>query len=223
MIGIRDEAAPASPAPSRAPEFAALKSSPRPAGCRKTWVSSTGRARSGWPVRWRRPSATTRLFFSRRARDRQVARLPCAWDHPCDDCGRQLIVSTHTISLQEQIERKDLPLCKEALRRRPGARPVRRLQVHGPRRQVELPLHLEALARPRRAGEPVRRRRIRGAPADRRLGRHDGDRPSPRPAAVPEPRGLGRGERGLVDLLEAQLRLRTLLLPAGARARALPR
>jgi ATP-dependent DNA helicase DinG len=28
------------------------------------------------------------------------------------DCGRQLIVSTHTISLQEQIEKKDLPLCR---------------------------------------------------------------------------------------------------------------
>jgi ATP-dependent DNA helicase DinG len=28
------------------------------------------------------------------------------------DCGRQLIVSTNTISLQEQIEKKDLPLCR---------------------------------------------------------------------------------------------------------------
>jgi len=28
------------------------------------------------------------------------------------DCGRQMIVSTHTISLQEQIERNDLPLCR---------------------------------------------------------------------------------------------------------------
>jgi ATP-dependent DNA helicase DinG len=28
------------------------------------------------------------------------------------DCGRQMIVSTHTISLQEQIEKKDLPLCR---------------------------------------------------------------------------------------------------------------
>jgi ATP-dependent DNA helicase DinG len=28
------------------------------------------------------------------------------------DTGRQMIVSTHTISLQEQIERKDLPLCR---------------------------------------------------------------------------------------------------------------
>ena len=29
------------------------------------------------------------------------------------DCGRQMIVSTHTISLQEQIEQKDLPLCRK--------------------------------------------------------------------------------------------------------------
>jgi ATP-dependent DNA helicase DinG len=28
------------------------------------------------------------------------------------DCGRQLVVSTHTISLQEQVDRKDLPLCR---------------------------------------------------------------------------------------------------------------
>jgi len=28
------------------------------------------------------------------------------------DCGRQLIVSTHTISLQEQVEKNDLPLCR---------------------------------------------------------------------------------------------------------------
>ncbi|HZZ20329.1 MAG TPA: DEAD/DEAH box helicase, partial [Opitutaceae bacterium] len=29
------------------------------------------------------------------------------------DCGRQMIVSTHTISLQEQIDTKDLPLCRK--------------------------------------------------------------------------------------------------------------
>src|ERR1019366_5990098 len=32
------------------------------------------------------------------------------------DCGRQLIVSTHTIPLQEQIEKKDLPLCRRLFR-----------------------------------------------------------------------------------------------------------
>jgi ATP-dependent DNA helicase DinG len=36
------------------------------------------------------------------------------------DCGRQLIVSTHTISLQEQIEKKDLPLCRRLFAAVPG-------------------------------------------------------------------------------------------------------
>lgn len=35
------------------------------------------------------------------------------------DCGRQLIVSTHTIALQEQIETQDLPLCRRLFRATP--------------------------------------------------------------------------------------------------------
>lgn len=35
------------------------------------------------------------------------------------DQGRQMIVSTHTISLQEQIEQKDLPICRRVFRARP--------------------------------------------------------------------------------------------------------
>jgi len=35
------------------------------------------------------------------------------------DCGRQMILSTHTIALQEQIERKDLPLCRRLFESRP--------------------------------------------------------------------------------------------------------
>jgi ATP-dependent DNA helicase DinG len=35
------------------------------------------------------------------------------------DQGRQLIVSTHTISLQEQIEQKDLPICRRVFRSSP--------------------------------------------------------------------------------------------------------
>jgi len=37
-----------------------------------------------------------------------------------NDQGRQLIVSTHTISLQEQIETKDLPLCRRIFKSAPG-------------------------------------------------------------------------------------------------------
>src|SRR3954468_9017286 len=36
------------------------------------------------------------------------------------DQARQLIVSTHTISLQEQIEQKDLPLCRRLFKSDPG-------------------------------------------------------------------------------------------------------
>ena len=36
------------------------------------------------------------------------------------DQGRQLIVSTHTISLQEQIEQKDLPICRRLFKASPG-------------------------------------------------------------------------------------------------------
>ncbi len=39
------------------------------------------------------------------------------------DQGRQLIVSTHTISLQEQIERKDLPLCRRLFKADPAGAP----------------------------------------------------------------------------------------------------
>ena len=36
------------------------------------------------------------------------------------DQGRQLIVSTHTISLQEQIEQKDLPICRRVFKSSPA-------------------------------------------------------------------------------------------------------
>jgi ATP-dependent DNA helicase DinG len=39
------------------------------------------------------------------------------------DQNRQLIVSTHTISLQEQIEQKDLPLCRRIFRADPAGQP----------------------------------------------------------------------------------------------------
>lgn len=35
------------------------------------------------------------------------------------DCGRQLIVSTHTISLQEQLEKSDLPKCRRLFKATP--------------------------------------------------------------------------------------------------------
>src|SRR6478736_3175484 len=40
------------------------------------------------------------------------------------DQARQLIVSTHTISLQEQIEQKDLPLCRRVFKEDPAGAPT---------------------------------------------------------------------------------------------------
>ena len=42
--------------------------------------------------------------------------------HACDQ-KRQLVVSTHTISLQEQLEQKDLPLCRRVFRSTPELAP----------------------------------------------------------------------------------------------------
>jgi hypothetical protein len=83
MIGIRDEAAPASPAPSRAPEFAAKVFSE--AGWLQENLGLEHRpgqermARGGGGVPRRHASS-----FRGRHGNRQVARLPCSWDRPCD-------------------------------------------------------------------------------------------------------------------------------------------
>ncbi|MFZ1056122.1 MAG: helicase C-terminal domain-containing protein [Opitutaceae bacterium] len=112
MIGIRDEAAPASPAPSRAPEFAARVFSE--AG----WLQENlGLEHRPDQERMARAVAaafrddTPLLFEAGTGIGKSLAYLVPGIVHAVD-CGRQLIVSTHTISLQEQIERKDLPLSK---------------------------------------------------------------------------------------------------------------
>jgi ATP-dependent DNA helicase DinG len=55
------------------------------------------------------------------------------------DQGRQLIVSTHTISLQEQIEQKDLPICRRVFKAAPDS-PAMPTSARRARRQVELSL-----------------------------------------------------------------------------------
>jgi ATP-dependent DNA helicase DinG len=119
MIGIRDDAAAAVPPPTRAPELAAKIFS-----------------ESGW--------LQERLELEHRPGQERMAHLVAASfrdDEPllieagtgigkslaylvpgiihATDCGRQLIVSTHTISLQEQIERKDLHLCRSLFQSAP--------------------------------------------------------------------------------------------------------
>lgn len=121
MIGLRDdnESLPPAPPPSRAPEFAA-----------KLF------AEAGW--------LNERLELEHRPQQEQMARATAAAfeaDEPllfeagtgvgkslayllpgiihATDQARQMIVSTHTISLQEQLETKDLPLCRRVFRATP--------------------------------------------------------------------------------------------------------
>ena len=218
MIGIRDEAAPAPP-PRAGLRNSLLGSSPRPAGFRKTWVSSIGRARSAWPVRSRRRSATTRLFFSRPARE-SASRSPTLFlgsSMRSTADGSLSCRPTRSPSRSRSSARtcRFQRGCSSPPRSSPGTQASgRRCSSANP--ITSAPRGSRTLSPSGRACStmPVTR-----SSRGRRLGRHHGDRTSPRPAAVPEPGGLGRGQCGFVDLLKAQLRLRTLLLPAGAGAR----
>jgi ATP-dependent DNA helicase DinG len=112
MIGIRDDAAPALPPPTRAPELTAkvfsesgwlqdrLNLEHRP-GQERMALSVAAAFRDDEPL----------LIEAGTGIGKSLAYLVPGIIH-ATDCGRQLIVSTHTISLQEQIERKDLPLCR---------------------------------------------------------------------------------------------------------------
>jgi ATP-dependent DNA helicase DinG len=112
MIGIRDDTAPAPPPPSRAPQLAArafaeggwlqeaLGLEHRPG--QERMANAVAEAfREDWPL----------LFEAGTGIGKSLAYLVPGIVH-ATDCGRQLIVSTHTISLQEQVESKDLPLCR---------------------------------------------------------------------------------------------------------------
>jgi ATP-dependent DNA helicase DinG len=112
MIGIRDDTTPAPPAPSRAPELSArifsecgwlqeqLALEHRP-GQERMAIAVAAAFREDEPL----------LFEAGTGIGKSLAYLVPGIIH-ATDCGRQLIVSTHTISLQEQIDGKDLPLCR---------------------------------------------------------------------------------------------------------------
>ena len=112
MIGIRDETAPAEPPPSRAPELAAKAFSE--AG----WLQETlglehrpGQERMANAVAAAFRDDEPLLFEAGTGIGKSLAYLVPGIIH-ATDCGRQMIVSTHTISLQEQVDTKDLPLCR---------------------------------------------------------------------------------------------------------------
>jgi ATP-dependent DNA helicase DinG len=120
MIGIREDTAPASP--SRAPELAAQAF--REGG----WIEAD-LGLEHRPGQERMARAVAAAFRDDRGLlveagtgiGKSLAYLVPGIIH-ATDCGRQLIVSTHTISLQEQIERKDLPLCRRLFQSVAGLR-----------------------------------------------------------------------------------------------------
>jgi ATP-dependent DNA helicase DinG len=112
MIGIRDDTAPAPASPTRAPEFTARVFSDG------GWLQAEldlehrpGQERMAHAVAAAFRDEEPLLFEAGTGIGKSLAYLVPGIIH-ATDCGRQLIVSTHTISLQEQIEKKDLPLCR---------------------------------------------------------------------------------------------------------------
>ena len=112
MIGVRDNEAQALPPPSRAPELAALIF---PEGgllqANLDLEHRPGQERMASAVAAAFRDDGPLLVEAGTGIGKSLAYLVPGIIH-ATDCGRQLIVSTHTISLQEQIERKDLPLCR---------------------------------------------------------------------------------------------------------------
>lgn len=112
MIGIRDDAAPAPPAPSRAAQLSA------PTFAEGGWLQEAlglehrpGQERMANAVAAAFRDDHPLLFEAGTGIGKSLAYLVPGIVH-ARDTGRQMIVSTHTISLQEQIDTKDLPLCR---------------------------------------------------------------------------------------------------------------
>src|ERR1700691_5389939 len=110
MIGIREDTAP--PSPSRAPALAAQAF--REGG----WIEADlglehrpGQERMARAVAAAFRDDQALLVEAGTGIGKSLAYLVPGIIH-ATDCGRQLIVSTHTISLQEQVAEKDIPLCR---------------------------------------------------------------------------------------------------------------
>lgn len=121
MIGLRDDTDSALPAPvqSRAPELAAKIFE------ENGWLQDalTLEHRPQQEQMARAVAAAMRddsplLFEAGTGVGKSLAYLVPGLIHAVD-CSRQLIVSTHTISLQEQLETKDLPICRRLFKASP--------------------------------------------------------------------------------------------------------
>ena len=125
MIGLHDDtdSSPPPPPPSHAPEFAAkifaeggwlheglqLEHRPQQEQMARTVAAAM---KADEPL----------LFEAGTGVGKSLAYLLPGIIHAMDQ-SRQLIVSTHTISLQEQLESKDLPLCRRVFRSTPELQP----------------------------------------------------------------------------------------------------
>ena len=120
MIGLRDDTSTAPPPASRAPEFAAkifadggwlqssLQLDHRPQQ-EEMARAVAGAMRDDAPL----------LFEAGTGVGKSLAYLVPGIIHAVDQ-SRQLIVSTHTISLQEQLETSDLPACRRLFKKTPA-------------------------------------------------------------------------------------------------------
>src|SRR5277367_124108 len=120
MIGIRDDSATAAPTPSRAPELAArifAEGGLLQAGLDLEHRPGQERMANAVAAAFRDEDSL--LFEAGTGIGKSLAYLVPGIIH-ATDCGRQMIVSTHTISLQEQIEKMDLPLCRRLFGAEPG-------------------------------------------------------------------------------------------------------
>jgi ATP-dependent DNA helicase DinG len=121
MIGLRDDTDSTLPAPvqSRAPELAARIF--EAGGSLQVALSLEHRPEQEHMAR--AVAAAVRddqplLFEAGTGVGKSLAYLVPGLIHAID-CTRQLIVSTHTISLQEQLETKDLPICRRLFKASP--------------------------------------------------------------------------------------------------------
>jgi ATP-dependent DNA helicase DinG len=122
MIGLHEDTPPAPAPTSRAPELAARAFSDG------GWMEADlglehrpGQARMAHAVAAAFRDDRPLLFEAGTGIGKSLAYLIPGIIHAID-CGRQLIVSTHTISLQEQVEKKDLPICRRLFERVPELR-----------------------------------------------------------------------------------------------------
>ncbi|MDB6094970.1 MAG: helicase [Verrucomicrobia bacterium] len=125
MIGIRDDNDSAPPAPpvSHAPELAARIFAE--GGWLHSGLSLEHRPEQEQMARTVASAMTADeplLFEAGTGVGKSLAYLLPGIIHAVDQ-ARQLIVSTHTISLQEQVNTKDLPLCRRIFQSRPELKP----------------------------------------------------------------------------------------------------